>query len=213
LDELEIFDQDGNVDGFEFDSKERRIQEWRDKKEEREFAALVQRLQKRNAANRARADESKRARILESERRHRASGKKELRKKQRIREKYAANPVVNVCEECSKSVVVPFEKRGQRKSRFCSLKCRRRLEGRERSFRRKKGLRDMAVTDRILSFLAKVGSATSAEVADATQSKITSVRQILWRFSNEGKVCKSGRRSKFRFSLAVIASETSEVVE
>lgn len=199
LDELEIFDAEGNIDGFEISGKARRIQDWRDKKEEREFAKLVEKLQKRNAARKASKDEAKLARMREHDRRHRASGKKELRKKQRIREKYAANPVVNVCEECSKSVVVPFEKHGQRKSRFCSNKCRQRFHGRERSFRRKRGIRDMATAERIMCFLSTVDAATSAEIVEATQSKVSSVRTMLWRFVKEGKVAMEGRY-KSRYS-------------
>ena len=86
--------------------RERRIQEWKDKKEDLKFAKLVDQLQKRNSARRARHDPERRKQIAENQRRHRASGRKQERANELRREKYEADPVVNVCEECGESEVV-----------------------------------------------------------------------------------------------------------
>ncbi|MEB5450139.1 hypothetical protein RXV47_28710, partial [Pseudomonas aeruginosa] len=65
LEEVATYDDDGEVQGFQFGGKERRIQEWKEKQEEKEFAALVEKLQKRNSARKARTNPESLSRIRE----------------------------------------------------------------------------------------------------------------------------------------------------
>lgn len=119
------FDEDGRVVGLQYDSRERRIQQWKEKKEAEQFAALCETLRKRNVAREARLDPVRLAKVKENIRRHYESGKRLKRVHEYRREKYYADPVVNVCQMCGKEEVVPYEKHGQKKSKFCSRKCRR----------------------------------------------------------------------------------------
>lgn len=189
LDEVIGWDSDGNVDGLQFDSRARRIQEWRDKKEDAEFCALVERLQKRNAARRAAADPVKRERMREANRRHQASGRKEARARQRRREQYEANPTVNVCEQCGAKQLVPFDKKGTRPSRFCSKKCRNAWHGKRRQ--RAKGLRTMNIKAKLMHVLRK-GPVTSLEATEAVGGKYQSVKALLCRWAKAGEIISDG---------------------
>lgn len=190
LEEVAVWDDEGTIDGLQFDGRERRLQEWRERKEEREFAALVERLQKRNAAQRARRDPVRMERIRLNDQRYRETGQKQLRENARRREKYEADPVVNTCVECRKAWSPPYEQR-VKKSRFCSKSCRNRNHARYRQ-RPTKGIRDMAIRDGVVGFLRKSGRSTSREIAAAIKGKPASVRTCLCRWVKEGTI-KSDR--------------------
>jgi len=125
LNEVISFSDDGEITGLQFDSRERRIQQWREKKEAEQFAELCEALRKRNVAREARQDPDRLEKVKENHRRHYESGKRLSRVHEYRREKYYADPVVNTCQMCGKEEVVPYEKHGQKKSKFCSQKCRR----------------------------------------------------------------------------------------
>lgn len=199
LEEVATWDDEGNVEGFQFDSRERRIQEWREKKEAEEFAALVDRLQKRNSARRAMADPVSRERIKKNERRHRESGRKQQRANERRREKYEADPIVNVCEQCGHIETVPFDKKGVKRSRFCSRSCRNKHHGSKRQ-RPTKGLRQMDTREKTFAFLRTVSSATAEEVAEAVGGKLGSVRTCLCRWAKAGELATDGGKPA-RYSI------------
>lgn len=207
LEEVAIYDEDGRVEGIQFDSRERRIQEWRDKKEEREFAALVEKLQKRNSARKARSCPETLSRIREIQRKHHASGRKQERAKELRREKYEADPIVNVCQECGKSETVPFDKIGVKRSKFCSRSCRNRNHGKSR-VRPTKGIRKMDIEESIVSFLKSVGEATAKEITEAIQGKRQSVATLLCRWTKEGVIAKSGGRPA---KYSIVKTETGSV--
>jgi hypothetical protein len=196
LEEVAIRDEEGSIVGLQFDGRERSIQEWKERKEADEFAALVERLQKRNSAQRARADPVRQARIRENERRHRESGRKQQRMNALRREKYEADPVVNVCEECGEVDTVLFEKKSVKRSRFCSRSCRNRHHGRTR--KRARGLRKMNVRDQAFCFLRSVESATAAEVAAAIGAKVGSMRTCLCRWAKASELdSDNGRPARY----------------
>jgi len=192
LEEVAVWDEEGTIDGLQFDGRERRLQEWRERKEEREFSALVERLQKRNAAQRARQDPVRMERIRLNDQRYRETGQKQLRENARRREKYEADPVVNTCVECRKTWSPPYEQK-VKKSRFCSRSCRNRNHARYRQ-RPTKGIRDMAIRDSVVGFLRKAGGSTSGEIATAIKGKPASVRTCLYRWVKEGSIKSDGLR-------------------
>jgi hypothetical protein len=193
LEEVATYDEDGEVQGFQFGGKERRIQEWKEKQEEREFAALVEKLQKRNSARKARTNPESLSRIREIQRKHQESGRKQERARELRREKYEANPIVNVCEECGKSETVPFDKIGVKRSKFCSRSCRNRNHGKSR-VRPTKGIRKMDTQEEVLTYLRSVGEATGSEVWEAVGGKPASIKTLLCRWAKEGVVLKNGNR-------------------
>lgn len=198
LEEVAVWDDEGNVEGLQFDGRERRIQEWKDRKEAEEFAALVERLQKRNSNRRRWNDPEKRERMRLADIKHRRSGRKQQRANERRREQYEAEPVINTCVECGHQEAVPYEKRGARASQFCSRKCRNRAHGRKRQ--RAKGLRKMDIKPAAFRFLRSVEFATAAEVAEAIDGKLQSVRVCLSRWAKAGEVVSDGCRPA-RYSI------------
>lgn len=199
LEDVAVWDEDGNVDGLQFDGRERRIQQWREKQDGREFAELVERLQKRNSARRARQDPMRMEQIRENDRRHRESGRKLVRENLRRREKYAADPVVNVCEECDGTWSPPYEQRAKR-SRFCSKRCRNKFHGRQRC-RPVAGLRDMGIRGKVFAFLRTNYGSTAQEIAEATSTKIGSVRTSVCKWTRDGELVSDGKRPA-RYSIA-----------
>lgn len=200
LDEVAVWDDEGTIDGLQFDGRERRIQEWKDKQEAKEFAALVERLQKRNSARRAKSDPVKADRIRANDRRHRESGRKRERERQRRRENYEADPVVNVCEECGKIDTVPYEKKSAKRSRFCSRTCRNRHHGRTRQ-RPTKGIRNMTIEDDIFAYLRTCISATSGEISKGTGNKPASVRTLLRKYEKDDRIEVDRQEKPFRYSI------------
>lgn len=194
LDDVIAWDDDGEIDGLQFDGRERAIQEWRDRKEEEEYKALFQRLYKRNHYRRAAETPEGKARQMENVRRYRERNRERMRQRERDqrRAEYAANPVVNTCQECGQSWAVPFERKN-RKSKFCSQSCRNKDSGRRRvkERRRSQGLRDMSVRKRIVRCLRR-GPATSKQVASAIGGKLASVRCVLCTMVKAGELLSDG---------------------
>lgn len=198
LSEVATWDEEGVIDGLQFDSRARAIQQWREKKEAEEFDALVQKLHQRNWYLKHRDDPAIRERRRQAEIRHRRSGRKAARERERRREKYEADPIVNICEQCGSSEVVPFEKRGARRRRFCSQRCRNRHYGQQR--KRSKGLRKMNIKPLALAYLRSVESATGEEVARHIDAGVKSMRTALCKWAKEGEIESDGGKPA-RYSL------------
>ena len=135
FDEVATFEDEGRVDGFQFNSRESRLQEWKEKKENDEFEKMITKL-RRHKNYRAWYERHKddpvwrerlRAYTREQRRKHSAKRNADARRK-RI-EAHAS--IVNVCEECGKKFSFEYGQRKKR-SRFCSMKCRNRTNGRLR---------------------------------------------------------------------------------
>ena len=47
FEEVACFDDEGRVEGMQFDSRERRVQQWREKKDDEEFERLVAKLRQK----------------------------------------------------------------------------------------------------------------------------------------------------------------------
>lgn len=200
LDEVAVYDEDGNVDGLQFDSRERRIQEWRERKEAREFARLVESLQKRNSARRALQDPVRLERIKEHRRKHAASGRKWKRERERRIEKYKADPVVCKCQQCGATWCVVYTKKSQKASKFCGIKCRLRFASIAASKLKNRGLRKMDVRQLITGYLADNGSATADEIAAAIGGKKLSTRTLCSRMAKHGELVSDGVKPA-RYSL------------
>lgn len=196
LDEVATWDEEGNVEGFQFDSRERSVQEWRDKKEDDEYSALFERLAKRNWAAEARKDESFRVRKNEILRAFRERHRDRYRQldRDRRRAKYEANPVVNQCEECKETWVVPYERQGQRSSRFCSTKCRNRWNGIRRAAKRNRGLRKMDVKPLALRFVRANPGCTSEMIGVGVGAKVNSVRSLIATWVAAGDLRREGKK-------------------
>jgi Skp family chaperone for outer membrane proteins len=124
------FDDDGEVDGFQFDGRERRMQEWREKKEGSDFDRLVAKL-KQKKKYRAWYDRHKhkpefKQKMRESNARQRAKhrARRNAEDKKKRAEKAEESPIVNICEQCGKRFIIPFGFKKKRTSRFCTLVCR-----------------------------------------------------------------------------------------
>lgn len=200
LAEFAEHDDDGNVIGFQFDGRERRIQEWRDRQEEKQYEELFRRLQSRNSARRALVDPVRRVRVQAADRRHRESGKKQRRENERRREQYEQNPIVNICEQCGVGSTVPYEKRGKKRTKFCSRKCRNRHHGQKRA--RSKGLRKMDIRESVFRYLEQTGSATCRQIAKAIEGKQPSVATCCSRWVKQGLLVSTGGRQA-SYSLPV----------
>lgn len=142
LDEVAIWDEDGHVEGLQFDCRERRIQEWREKKEAEEFDRLIARLRQHNNYRKwyekRQHDPEFRKKMREHCRRmRRIHGERRYAEAREQRKREAdENPIVNVCEECQEEFTIGFGYKKKRTSRFCGKKCRNRFHNRERTKRR-----------------------------------------------------------------------------
>lgn len=201
LEEVAVWDEYGNVDGLQFDSRERRIQEWRERKEEREFAKLVESLQKRNSAQRRRQDPVKLERIREHQRKHIASGRKWKRERERRIEKYKADPVVCKCQQCGATWCVVYAKKSQKASKFCGKKCRMRATSVAASKRKNRGLRKMDVRQLMIDHLASNPVTTADDIAAAIGSKQMSTRSLCSRMAKHGELVSDGGKPA-RYLLA-----------
>lgn len=194
------FDDDGNVSGVQFDGRARRIQEWREKREEQEFRKLVARLQSRNCAREARQDPVRRSRIAAAQIRHRKTQKYRDTMRRRRVGAYEKNPTVNVCEQCGAMWIPPYEQRVKR-SRFCNRRCRNRWHGERRD--RSRGLVNRGLQSQLLRDLRENGSGTAAAIADRLGLKLHTVRVVLCRLSQCGRVASDGRRPATYAALPV----------
>ena len=192
LDEVAVWDEDGKVEGLQFDGRERRLQQWRERKEEREFAKLVVSLQKRNAARNARMDPAKLERIKGHQRKHTQSGRRWRRERQRRIEKYQADPVVCKCQQCGASWCVVYAKKSQKASKFCGLKCRQHAYAVLRARAKNRGLRKMNARQSITDYLGSNPGSTADEVAIAIDHKIASTRTLCCLMAKSGVLVSDG---------------------
>jgi hypothetical protein len=136
------FDDEGEIDGYQFDGRERRMQDWRESKEDAEFDKLVARLrQKKNY--RAWYDRHKNnpefmARLRSHNTRMRAKhGQRRNAEARRQRAEAAEeNPVVNVCQCCGKRFVRQFGFKRKLTAKFCTRTCRNKVAHEHRKLRR-----------------------------------------------------------------------------
>jgi len=196
LSEVVEFDEDGHVDGLQFDGRERAIQEWRDRKEAAEYTQLFERLYQRKWATAARNDPVRRERILENLRRYRTKHRERVRQMERDRRraKYEADPVINQCKVCGNVWTVPYDRHGPKRAQFCSTKCRNRWHGIRRARRRNRGLRKMDMRPQALRFIRANPGCTAAEVATAIEAKPNSLRVCLKRWADEGVLVRVGKK-------------------
>jgi len=197
------WDEDGVVEGFQFDSRERSIQEWRDKKEDEEYAALFEQLYQRKWAAEARSTDEGRERYLQNLRRYRERNRDRIREmeRQRRREKYEANPVANQCEECNETWIVPYKQKGKRSSRFCSTKCANRWHAIRRAKKRNRGIRKMDIKPNVLRFVRGNPGCTAEEIAVGIDAKVNSVRTLLTEWTKAGEFVREGKKP-IRYSVA-----------
>lgn len=202
LDEIATWDEEGQIEGFQFGGRERSIQEWKEKKEAEEFEELCKRLYARKWAAEARRDERRSEQIRQALRRYREANREHCNRMERERRKakYEADPVVNQCEECGEIWVVPYEQGGKKSCRFCSTKCRNRYHGRARAKRRNRGLRNMQVKPQVLRFIGQHPGCTSQEIATGIRHKLGSIRSLLTDWVREGSV-QTDQGRPVRYSL------------
>jgi hypothetical protein len=195
IDEVIEFDEDGRVDGLQFDSRERALQEWRERKEDREYQSLFVRLYKRNWARKLASSPEGRERLQANNRRYRQQNIIHCRavENARRKRKYDANPVVNQCEECGQCCTPPYEQRNKR-SRFCGNRCRSRFYGRARSQRRKKGMRQMDLRDKIFKLLETAGPLTAKQIAELLGTKPGSTYTSMCKWVKAGEIRNNGGR-------------------
>jgi hypothetical protein len=142
--EVVSWDEDGNVDGLQFDSRERRIQQWKEKKEDEEFDRLVAKLkQKKNYRawyDRHKNDPEFRKKMQAHNRRMRAihGAKRNAADRERRKQQAEEQPIVNVCQECQAEFTLEFGFKKKRTSKYCSRTCRNRVAQRARKEREAK---------------------------------------------------------------------------
>jgi hypothetical protein len=195
LDEVAVWDEDGNVDGLQFDGRERRLQEWRDRKEAIEFEKLCQSLRNRNRIERIKqADQARYQQMRENQDEWRRRNIEHVRKARNARRKakYQADPVVCKCQECGATWCVVYEKRSQKASKFCGKKCRLKVDSRKASRKRNRGLRKMNVRQLITDLLLANPGSTADQVADSIGSKVGSTRTLCSRMAKEGDLVSDG---------------------
>lgn len=203
FDEVATFDDEGRVDGFQFNSRERRLQEWKEKKENDEFEKMITKL-RRHKNYRAWYERHKddpvwrerlRAYTREQRRKHSAKRNADARRK-RI-EAHAS--IVNVCEECGKNFSFEYGQRKKR-SRFCSMKCRNRTNGRLRVRLPKNPPRPMSF-EAIEQYLRDHPSSSIKLVCEATGILRATAYAALITACKKGIVVREGVRNAL-YSLA-----------
>lgn len=141
LEEVATYDDECRVEGMQFDSRERRIQQWKDKKDDEEFDRFIATLrQKKNWLAwyaRHKDDPIFRERLREHCRLMRAKHgpRRNAEERERRKREAKANPIINVCEECGREFVREFGLKRKRTSRFCSRRCRNRDSHKRRASR------------------------------------------------------------------------------
>jgi hypothetical protein len=204
FDEVATFDDEGRVDGFQFNSRERRIQEWKEKKENDEFEKMITKLRRhknyRAWYERHKDDPVWRERLRtytrEQRRKHSAKRNADARKK-RI-ESHAS--IVNVCEECGTQFSFEYGKSKKKRSRFCSMKCRNRTNDRLRVRLPKNPPRAMSF-EAIEQYLRDHPRSSINSVCEATGVLRATVYSALIVACKKGIVIREGVRDAL-YSLA-----------
>jgi len=201
FEEVVSFDDEGIVDGFQFNGRERRLQEWREKKESAEFDKLITKLRRHKNYRawylRHKDDPVWRERfrkyVREQKRKHSVRRNAEARQK-RI-EAHAS--IVNVCEECGTKFSFEYGQRKKR-SRFCSMKCRNRASGRSRVRTYKKSTR-VTSFERIKQFLLENPGKTATEIRKALELNRGTMLCALRTACEKGELVKKGDRGGLYF--------------
>jgi hypothetical protein len=202
FEEVACFDDEGKVEGLQFDSKKRRLQEWRNKKDDEEFELLVAKLRQRKrylAWYARRKDEpgfreKMRAHNKRMKDRHRDRRNAENREKYRT-EIARKEPTVNVCAECQKQFTQEAGYKKKRAAKFCSRACRNRD-----SYKR----RDRDTTARKEAVLKVVQSHYSLTLKEAMlylDLSQASVQALLNLLVKECKIKKYDEEKPYRYSI------------
>lgn len=132
LEEVATYDDEGRLEGMQVDSVARRIQLWREKKEDEDFELLIAKLrQKKNYRawyDRHKNDADFRERMREHCRIMRAKHgrRRDAEARAKRKQEAKATPIINVCEFCGKAFVREFGFKRKRTAKFCSRSCRNR---------------------------------------------------------------------------------------
>ena len=178
------YDDDGNLEGFQVMGRERRLMEWREKKEQEEFERLCRRLRRKRSDANAPPEVKARRHAYQRrwEREHRKERQKRERERARLR--YEQEPVVNTCEYCRTVFVPEFTERTKHK-RFCSKACR--TNACKRRQREARGLkRDMTIKQRVCDVLEEEPGLTLPGIAEQTGGNKKSLSRLLKRWVESG---------------------------
>ena len=202
FEEVACFDDEGRVDGMQFDSKARRLQEWREKKEDREFDRLIAKLRQKKNYLAWYARHKDEPGFREKMRAHnkRAKDKHRDRRNAESREKYRSKiarkeATVNVCVECQKEFTQDAGYKKKRAARFCSRACRNRD-----SYKR----RDRDTTARkeaVLKVVQSHYSMTLKEVVVHLDISQASVQALLNLLVRECKIKRYDDEKPYRYSI------------
>ena len=202
FEEVVSFDDEGHVDGLQFDCKKRRLQEWREKKDDEEFGLLVAKLRqkKRYLAWYARHKDEPGFREKMRAHNKRMKDKHRDRRNAEHREKYRSEiarkeATVNVCVECQKKFTQEAGYKKKRAAKFCSRACRNRD-----SYNR----RDRDTTARKEAVLKVVQSHYSLTLKEATAHldlSQASVQALLNCLVRECKIKKYDDEKPYRYSI------------
>lgn len=202
LDEVANYDDEGRVEGMQFESRERRIQQWKEKKEDEEFDRLIAKLRQRKNYLAWYARHKDEPGFKEKMRAHdkRMKDKHRDRRNAEYREKYRSEiarktATVNVCAECQKEFTQEAGYKKKRSARFCSRACRNRD-----SYKR----RDRDTTERKEAVLKAVRSNYSVTAKEATAHLDlcqASVQALLNLLVKEGKIRKYTDERPYRYSI------------
>lgn len=197
LEEVATYDEDGRVEGMQFDSRERRIQQWREKKEDEEFERLIAKLRQKKKYrawyDRHKDDPDFRERLRQHCRimrvKHGPRRNAEARAK-RLAEK---KPKQCSCQECGKD----FEKYGHKAkpSKFCSRSCRNRDSHKRRDKKR------TSRKDEVLALVKSRYSVTAREAESQLNMSLATVRALLNVLVNSGEIKKYKDEIPFRYSI------------
>jgi hypothetical protein len=201
LEEVATYDDEGRVEGMQFDSRERRIQQWKEKKEDEEFDRLIAKLrQKKNW--RAWYDRHKdkpdfRERLREQCRvmRVKHGPRRNAAERERRKQEAEAKPIVNICEECGKEFVREFGYKRKRTAKFCSRSCRNRCSHKKRD--RNTAARKEAVYKAVLSSYSVTAKEATAHV-DMCQASVQALLNVL---VLEGRIRKHTEEKPYRYSI------------
>lgn len=184
-------DEDGHVVGVQFGGRERRIQEWREKKEEEEFRKLCERLAKRNYQRKKATHDEGRMQLKAAQERYRKLNHAKILVSERRRKhkRYKANPVVNVCKECGASWC-PLPQVKVKRSKFCSRRCRNRNYKREVLGKNKRFKAERL----IFKFVEANPDKTSQEIGVGCELDLGVVRTLLCKYVKRGQLVKIGVR-------------------
>ncbi len=201
LEEVAVYDDEGRVEGMQFDSRERRIQQWKEKKEDQEFDLLITKLRQhknyRAWYTRHQDNPVFRERIKQHNQRMRAKhGKRRYAEAREQRAKEAAEkPIINVCEECGKEFVREFGYKRKRTAKFCGRSCRNRNHAKTRN-RNSEGRKA-----EILQLVRSRYSVTAKEATASLNMSLATVRSLLNVLANEGQINKDKDEIPFRYSI------------